>query len=45
MLPGNFINGLKHENKVEVHLINQVSWEHAMEMAVKVEEKHMIVSL
>lgn len=44
MLMGHFVNGLKDEIKANVRLTNPVSLEHAMEMAVKVEEKHRMVA-
>lgn len=42
MLLGHFINDLKDEIKAEVRLMNPVNLEHAMELAVRVEEKHNV---
>ncbi|XP_063950432.1 uncharacterized protein LOC135152943 [Daucus carota subsp. sativus] len=39
---GHFINGLKEEITAEVRLLHPVSLEHAMETAVRVEEKHRV---
>lgn len=44
ILLGHFVNGLKEEIKAEVRLMNPVSLEHAMELAVQVEEKHKVIS-
>lgn len=43
MLLGQFINGLKDDIKAEVRLINPVSLDHAMEVAIRVEEKCRLV--
>lgn len=44
MLLGHFVNGLKEEVRAEVRLMNPVSLEHAMELAVRVEEKQRVAS-
>lgn len=41
---GHFVNGLKDEIKVEVQLMNPMSLEHSMELAVLMEEKHRVSS-
>lgn len=45
MLLGHFVNGLKEEVKAEVRLLNPISLEHAMELAIRVEEKHKVSTL
>ncbi|KAL8088363.1 hypothetical protein AgCh_038219 [Apium graveolens] len=42
MLLGHFVNGLKDEIKAEVRLLNPVNLVHAMELAVRVEEKYRV---
>lgn len=44
MLLGQFITGLKEEIKAEVRLLNPVSLEQAMELAVRVEEKQRVAN-
>ncbi|XP_074347938.1 uncharacterized protein LOC141686775 [Apium graveolens] len=44
VLLGQFINGLKDDIKAEVRLLNLVSLDHAMEVAVRLEEKCQVVS-
>lgn len=41
---GHFINGLKEEIKAEVRLMNPICLEQAMEVAVRIEEKHKVTS-
>lgn len=39
---GQFLNGLKDDIRAEVCLLNPISLEHAMELALRVEEKNKI---
>ncbi|XP_063935341.1 transposon Tf2-1 polyprotein isoform X1 [Daucus carota subsp. sativus] len=45
MLLGQFVNGLKEEIKMEVRLLNPISLEQAMELAVRIEEKNRAMGL
>lgn len=42
ILMGQFLNGLKEEIRVEVRLLNPMSLEQAMELALRVEEKNKV---
>lgn len=42
ILLGQFLNGLRDEIKTEVRLLNPISLEHAMELAVRVEERNQV---
>lgn len=44
ILLGQFINGLKEEIKTELRLLSPINLEQAMEMAVRVEEKHRVAN-
>lgn len=44
MLLGHFFNGLKEEIKAGVRPMNPVNFEHAMELAARVEEKQRMSS-
>lgn len=44
MLLGHSVNGLKEEIKAEVRVLHPINLEQAMELAIRIEEKHQVGS-